>query len=82
MSNYETDPLKILVMSDDEWDALILATWNAPLPRTVVRVPDRLPSRKEVIEGMLAQGLKRKDVSERLGLGHSIISLILSGKRA
>ncbi len=79
MSDYLTDPLKILALSDEEWDALILASWNAPCPRPVVRI---YHSRKLQIEALLAEGLNRKEVGERLGLGHSMISLILSGKRA
>lgn len=35
---YETDPVKLSRLTPEEWDALLMSVWSAPVPREVIRL--------------------------------------------
>lgn len=77
---YETNPEIIAALSAEGWDTLIRETWNAPLPRAVLRIIEPEP-RRVIIARMLERGMSRAEIASDLNLSLSMISLILSGKR-
>ena len=75
---YPTNPLQVARLNDDDFEALLLSVWNAPLPRRVVRIH---AARRDQITAMMEGGMTRVDVAKHLNLTPSMISKILTGAR-
>lgn len=83
MSTYPTDISILTQLTETEWEKLLSSVWNAPVPRTVVRVPETNAkiSRRERIEALLALGLNQRAVAAQLNLSVSLVCRALKGER-
>lgn len=89
--SYPLDPVALAILTDDEWSALLLSVWNAPLPRTIVRLlPEPEPAKQRVTAPAgrralalerVAKGEKKADIAKALGVSPSMLSKILKGER-
>lgn len=83
MAHYPTDISILSELSEVEWEKLLADVWNAPVPRTIVRVPETNAkiSRRQRIEALLAMGLNQRAIAAQLNLSVSLVCRALKGDR-
>lgn len=78
MIDYPTDPATLSKLSAAEWDKLLDSVQSAPVPRPVVRLREyREPTLLATVRRLRAEGLKLREVADRLNISISSVNLIL-----